>query len=81
MDIFGDIAVVASSAAWVEKYKPDIESCINRIPEINHINWRSSVELLKEEGLDLSNLEEAQSPPSKQMVQVGNILAFVCAQS
>lgn len=81
MDIFGDIAVVASSAAWVEKYKSDIESCVNRIPEINHINWRSSVELLKEEGLDLSSLEETQSPPSKQLVQVGNILAFVCAQS
>lgn len=70
VDIFGDIAVVASSAAWVEKYKSDIESCVNRIPEINHINWRSSVELLKEEGLDLSSLEETQSPPSKQLVQV-----------
>ncbi|PON98845.1 Ribosomal RNA large subunit methyltransferase I [Trema orientale] len=61
VDVFGDIAVIASSAAWVEKYKPEIEACISRISEINHLNWRPSVEILKEEGLDVSNLKEMQS--------------------
>ncbi|KAL6198764.1 hypothetical protein ACLB2K_028553 [Fragaria x ananassa] len=53
IDIFGDVAVIASSAAWVEKYKAEIEACVGRINEINHINWRPSVEILKEEGLDV----------------------------
>ncbi|KAK9698238.1 hypothetical protein RND81_08G090600 [Saponaria officinalis] len=57
VDIFDDVAVVASSAAWVEKYKPDIEDCINKIDGISHINWRPSVEILKEEGVDLSQSE------------------------
>lgn len=61
VDVFGDIAVIASSAAWVEKYKPEIEACISRIGEINHINWRPSTEILKEEGLDVSNLKDLDS--------------------
>ncbi|CAN6553749.1 unnamed protein product [Malus baccata var. baccata] len=55
VDIFGDVAVVASSAAWVEKYKAEVEACINRIDEVNFVNWRPSLEVLKEEGLDVSN--------------------------
>uniref|UniRef100_A0A803N627 Uncharacterized protein n=1 Tax=Chenopodium quinoa TaxID=63459 RepID=A0A803N627_CHEQI len=53
VDVFGDVAVVASSAAWVEKYKLEIEACINKVDGIRHINWRPSVDMLKEEGLDL----------------------------
>ncbi|GLT75770.1 hypothetical protein SLA2020_474690 [Shorea laevis] len=58
VDVFGDLAVIASSAAWVEKYKQEIEDSISRIDEINHINWRPSVEILKEEGINMSNLSE-----------------------
>ncbi|KAM1007834.1 hypothetical protein ACFX13_004430 [Malus domestica] len=58
VDIFGDVAVVASSAAWVEKYKAEVEACINRIGEVNFVNWRPSLEVLKEEGLDVSNYKE-----------------------
>ncbi|KAF5477224.1 hypothetical protein F2P56_003888 [Juglans regia] len=58
VDVFGDIAVIASSAAWVEKYKQEIEAGISRIDEINHIFWRPSVEILKEEGINLSELKE-----------------------
>jgi 23S rRNA G2069 N7-methylase RlmK/C1962 C5-methylase RlmI len=57
VDVFGDLAVIASSAAWVEKYKQEIEGSISRIDEINHINWRPSVEILKEEGSNLSDLK------------------------
>ncbi|PIN08372.1 23S rRNA (cytosine(1962)-C(5))-methyltransferase [Handroanthus impetiginosus] len=55
IDIFGDEAVVASSAAWVEKYKQQIKDCISKINNIRHITWRPSIDILKEEGLDLSD--------------------------
>ncbi|RWR88504.1 Pseudouridine synthase/archaeosine transglycosylase [Cinnamomum micranthum f. kanehirae] len=55
VDVFGNLAVIASSAAWVEKYKSEIQFYISRISEINHIKWRPSVDMLKEEGLDLSD--------------------------
>lgn len=58
VDVFGDLAVIASSAAWVEKYKPEIQACISRIDEINHIKWRPSLEILKEEGMDASDLKD-----------------------
>ncbi|KAI5674530.1 hypothetical protein M9H77_14894 [Catharanthus roseus] len=58
IDIFKDVAVIASSAAWVEKYKQQITVCISRLTKINHISWRPSVEILKEEGLDLSGSTE-----------------------
>lgn len=72
VDVFGDIAVIASSAAWVEKYKPEIEACISRISEVNHLNWRPSVEVLKEEGLDMSNLKEMYSFTCPRRTKVGN---------
>ena len=58
MDVFGDLAVVASSAAWVEKYRSEIEACIGRINEIKHINWRPSIDILKEEGIDVPEMNE-----------------------
>lgn len=70
IDIFGDVAVIASSAAWVEKYKAEIEACVGRISEINHINWRPSVEILKEEGLDVSNLKETNPSICPQRTKV-----------
>lgn len=71
IDIFGDVAVIASSAAWVEKYKAEIEACVGRISKINHINWRPSVEILKEEGLDVSNLKETNPSICPQRTKVG----------
>ncbi|XP_047330631.1 ribosomal RNA large subunit methyltransferase I [Impatiens glandulifera] len=70
VDIFGDLAVVASSAAWVEKYKPEIKNCINRLEGINYISWRPSAEILKEEGLDLSDSREMHPPIPSGMVKV-----------
>ncbi|KAL8159882.1 hypothetical protein V2J09_001419 [Rumex salicifolius] len=70
VDIFGDVAVVASSAAWVEKYRPAIEACITKLEGINHISWRPSVDILKEEGLDLSNLKESLASASLDTVKV-----------
>ncbi|XP_020528561.1 uncharacterized protein LOC18443228 isoform X2 [Amborella trichopoda] len=66
IDVFGDFAVIASSAAWVEKYRSEIEILVRRISEINHLKWRPYAEILKEEGVhldepnasDLSNIDE-----------------------
>ncbi|KAG6392463.1 hypothetical protein SASPL_146682 [Salvia splendens] len=53
VDIFGDEAVVVSSAAWVEKYNQQIRDCISKTNHVNHITWRPSIDILKEEGLDV----------------------------
>ncbi|KAI3456650.1 hypothetical protein Pfo_013313 [Paulownia fortunei] len=69
VDIFGHEAVIASSAAWVEKYKQQIKVCIRKISNINHITWRPSIDILKEEGLDLSDL--SNSPRMAKVVENG----------
>ncbi|KAL3508238.1 hypothetical protein ACH5RR_027639 [Cinchona calisaya] len=71
VDVFGDLAVIASSAAWVERYKQHIKACISRSIKINHINWRPSIEILKEEGLNVSDLtEEGGLSSSPERVKV-----------
>jgi hypothetical protein len=58
VDIFGEVAVIASSAAWVEKYRPQIESLVSQVSGVKHTWWRSSVDILKEEGLNVSHQKE-----------------------
>ncbi|GMY33138.1 ribosomal RNA large subunit methyltransferase I isoform X2 [Fagus crenata] len=70
VDVFGDLAVIASSAAWVEKYKQEIEACISRIDEINHVNWRPSIEILKEEGINSSDLKEVHPSACPERTKV-----------
>lgn len=70
VDVFGDVAVVASSAAWVEKYKQEIEFLVGKICDIKHIRWRSSIDLLKEEGLDISEQKDSAPAPSSGRVKV-----------
>ncbi|KAJ8762664.1 hypothetical protein K2173_010685 [Erythroxylum novogranatense] len=70
VDVFGDLAVIASSAAWVEKYKQEIEAYISRIEEVTHINWRPSIEILKEEGVDLSDLVERHASTFSERIKV-----------
>ncbi|CAO2816612.1 unnamed protein product [Amaranthus hypochondriacus] len=67
VDVFGDVAVVASSAAWVEIYKPEIEACIKKVDGISNINWRPSMDMLKEEGLDLLQLKHTTVAPFEQV--------------
>ncbi|KAL0706814.1 hypothetical protein Bca4012_073240 [Brassica carinata] len=65
VDVFGDIAVVASSAAWLEKYRSHVEACLrSSIHGINHINWRPSLDVLKEDGFDISSLKQTQTSSS-----------------
>ncbi|KAG8363073.1 hypothetical protein BUALT_Bualt18G0089600 [Buddleja alternifolia] len=70
VDIFGDEAVIASSAAWVEKYKQQIKDCISKINNVNHITWRPSIEILKEEGLDFTDSGVVDLPNSPRMSKV-----------
>ncbi len=70
VDVFGDLAVIASSAAWVEKYRPEVEACISRINEINHINWRPSIEILREEGMDVTDLKDNHSSICRERTKV-----------
>jgi hypothetical protein len=61
VDIFADAAVIASSAAWVEKYRQEIQFLVSKVNGVNHIKWRSSADILKEEGLDTPEQKEAAS--------------------
>ncbi|KAK7405431.1 hypothetical protein VNO78_06717 [Psophocarpus tetragonolobus] len=70
IDVFGDVAVVASSAAWVEKYKSEIEACIRKINYINHINWRPSIDILKEDGVNVSDLKEMHSSSCPERTKI-----------
>ncbi|KAK2972061.1 hypothetical protein RJ640_005081 [Escallonia rubra] len=70
IDIFGDLAVIASSAAWVENYKPQIKSLVSKLDKITSISWRPSVEILKEEGLDFSGLSELQPSTCLERVKL-----------
>nr|XP_043628859.1 ribosomal RNA large subunit methyltransferase I [Erigeron canadensis] len=70
IDVFGDLAVIASSAAWVEKYKEHIKKCISEIAVIKSIVWRPSTEILKEEGLDLDDLVQEELSGSTERVKV-----------
>ncbi|KAK9830892.1 hypothetical protein WJX81_002094 [Elliptochloris bilobata] len=46
VDVLGDCVVVASSAAWVELHRP-----------LGRLVWRPSVEMLREEGLEMRKRE------------------------
>ncbi|XP_010534774.1 PREDICTED: uncharacterized protein LOC104810275 isoform X2 [Tarenaya hassleriana] len=70
IDVFGDIAVVASSAAWLEKYRNEVENCVKRIKGINHLNWRPSLDILKEDGFDTSSLKQVQLSALPQRTKV-----------
>ncbi|XP_045803079.1 ribosomal RNA large subunit methyltransferase I-like isoform X2 [Trifolium pratense] len=70
VDVFGDVAVVASSAAWVEKYKSEIEACIRKINYINHINWRPSIDILKEDGVNVSDSKELLSSTCPERTKI-----------
>ncbi|KAJ1278109.1 hypothetical protein BS78_04G054000 [Paspalum vaginatum] len=61
VDIFADVAVVASSAAWVEIYKQEIQFLVSKVNGVKHIKWRSSADILKEEGLEITEQKEPAS--------------------
>lgn len=79
VDIFADVAVIASSAAWVEKYKEEIQFLVRKLNGIHHVKWRPSEDILKEEGLDVSDYKEPSS--SCSTVKVDVLTASLCISS
>lgn len=69
VDVFNNHAVIASSAAWVERYRSVIELFIREIPDIDYVRWRPSVEMLKEEGLTI-DLKDFEPTVVKSKVKV-----------
>ncbi|KAL3691593.1 hypothetical protein R1sor_005244 [Riccia sorocarpa] len=57
-DVLGGHLVVASSAAWVEKYRKTIEEVFYKQINPKSITWKPSIEILKEEGLRISDPTE-----------------------
>lgn len=57
-DVLGEHLVVASSAAWVEKYRKTIEEALTRAISPKSITWRPSIDILKEEGLKFTDPTE-----------------------
>ncbi|KAH1238296.1 hypothetical protein AAZV13_08G217300 [Glycine max] len=80
IDVFGGVAVVASSAAWVEKYKSEIEACIKKINYINHVNWRPSVDILKEDGVNEYDLNKMHSSTCPERTKCGWVGAYYLLQ-
>ncbi|KAM0948702.1 putative 23S rRNA (cytosine(1962)-C(5))-methyltransferase [Dioscorea sansibarensis] len=76
IDVFGDVAVVASSAAWVEQYKSEIELHIRRMKNIKHIKWRPSIDILKEEGLDIPDQTDSDSSMLSEVKVMENGICY-----
>ncbi|KAI5073724.1 hypothetical protein GOP47_0011737 [Adiantum capillus-veneris] len=64
VDVFGEYAVVASSAAWVEKLRPAIEDVLKLVARCKYVVWRSSPEILKEEGFGVKDSDDVQTQSS-----------------
>ncbi|CAM6129373.1 unnamed protein product [Calypogeia fissa] len=71
-DVLGDQIVVASSASWVEKYRHTIEGVLSGSTGLESITWRPSLEILKEEGLEL-DAEDPSKPSTELAVAVDEI--------
>jgi len=50
IDVFHDVAVVSSSAYWVEQHRALIEACLRDIMKPAHILWRSQGKPLQQDG-------------------------------
>lgn len=59
VDVLGEHVVVASSAAWVERHRATIEVAIGKAIKTSYMNWRPSVEILKEEGLQVDGSKDS----------------------
>ena len=80
MDIFGENAVVASSAAWVEKFRTTIEAVLKHTVRCKHVCWRPSLEMLKEEGIESENVQNHSSITFGTLDTVEVITLFTSAK-
>ncbi|KAL3676192.1 hypothetical protein R1sor_026140 [Riccia sorocarpa] len=72
-DVLGGHLVVASSAAWVEKYRKTIEEAFYKQINPKSITWKPSIEILKEEGLRIPDPTELLMDLSDEVDEIGVI--------
>lgn len=60
--------MVASSAAWVERHRSTIELAVGKAIKTSHVSWRPSVEILKEEGLQVSTSEDSSLDSASDVI-------------
>lgn len=54
VDVFAGVAVVQSSAAWVERHKADIgEALLAEVPSLHRVIWRPNDTMLRLEGCEV----------------------------
>ncbi|XP_024360632.1 uncharacterized protein [Physcomitrium patens] len=68
VDVLGEQVVVASSAAWVERHRSTIELAVGKAIKTSHVSWRPSVEILKEEGLQVSTSEDSSLDSASDVI-------------
>mmetsp|Transcript_9389 Transcript_9389/g.23920 ORF Transcript_9389/g.23920 Transcript_9389/m.23920 type:complete len:481 (+) Transcript_9389:168-1610(+) len=66
VDVLGEVAVVASSAIWVERQKDTITECLTAMTGITSVVWRPNASMLAEEGLDMGS----EAPPGEDAPDV-----------
>ena len=54
VDVFDGVAVVVSSALWLERYREEVSAAISSLPTVNRLEWRRSEARLKKDGWDPS---------------------------
>ena len=54
VDVFDGVAVVVSSALWLERYRDEVSAAISSLPTVNRLEWRRSEARLKKDGWDPS---------------------------
>ncbi|GAQ87325.1 hypothetical protein KFL_003450110 [Klebsormidium nitens] len=72
-DVLGDHVVVLSCAAWVERHAPVVRAAIQEATGLRSIVWRPSLDILREEGLELpagGTPTQEPSTPADGAVQV-----------
>ncbi|KAK9821840.1 hypothetical protein WJX74_003253 [Apatococcus lobatus] len=76
VDILNDRLIVASTAAWAERYREHLEHCLKEVTGLQHVVWRPNEALLQEEGLAYSRpspdapLAQASDQEAEQPVRI-----------
>lgn len=68
VDILGDSAVCASSAAWVERHRAVVEEEVRAASGCSELIWRPSLDMLKEEGVAPAHHEEQEQEEQREVV-------------
>jgi len=68
VDVFGGVAVVQSSAAWIEARRGVVTACLEGLGYA--VVWRAAVDMLALEGIEVSDEGEEQGAQERQVVVI-----------